>query len=300
MRLAIVIPFFKLTFFRQTLGSLAAQSDQRFTVFIGNDASPENPEELLKEFESKFTFVYKRFDQNVGGTSLTNQWERCIEMIQGEEWLMVLGDDDTLSDKVVEKFYENLPAFNKTSNVVRFSSQVIDEKGYPVARIYRQPQYEDPIHSYYRKFRGENRGSLSEFIFRRSQYDKFKFKNYPLGWTADDRAVIDICEGRKIFSINEAKVYFRKSTLHISSREDNFELKHQAHLQSMKDLIRDYHDQMDDEKRIFFIRLYENHILTFKKVNVEDWLYLHYLYFRFMKRHDILILLKSVIAKFLK
>ena len=176
--LAIIIPYYKLTFFRETLKSLAAQTDLRFTVYIGNDASPENPEDLLKEFEGKFKLVYKKFDQNLGGTSLTKQWERCIEMMQEEEWLMVLGDDDTLSEQVVEKFYENLLTFNKTSNVVRFSSQVIDENGDPVARVYQQPQYEDPIHSYYRKFTGENRGSLSEFIFRSGQYNKFKFKNY--------------------------------------------------------------------------------------------------------------------------
>lgn len=298
--LAIIIPYYKLTFFARTLESLAVQTDQRFTVYIGNDASPEEPDELLKKFKDKFNFTYKKFQQNLGGISLTKQWERCIEMMQNEEWLMILGDDDTLSPEVVAKFYENYTNFNQNSNVVRFSSQVIDENNHPVARIYTQPKYEDPLHSYYRKFIGENRASLSEFIFRRSQYDKFKFKNYPLGWTADDRAVIDFCEGSEIFSINEARVYFRKSTLHISSREDNFEIKQQAHLRSMKDLIWDYQDQMDDEKRIFFIRLYENHILTFKKVKAEDWLYLHYLYFRFMKRHDILILLKSVLAKILK
>lgn len=40
--LAIVIPYYKLTFFEETLQSLANQSDKRFKVYIGDDASPED------------------------------------------------------------------------------------------------------------------------------------------------------------------------------------------------------------------------------------------------------------------
>lgn len=297
--LAIVIPYHKLAFFRECLQSLVNQTDQRFSIYIGNDASAQNPEALLREIKGKFNLVYKEFEQNLGGTSLTRQWERCIEMIADEKWIMVLGDDDILSVEVVEKFYEHLPKFDLTSNAVRFSSQVINEEGKPIAKRYFQPKYEDAIHSYYRKLKGENRGSLSEFIFRRSQYDKFKFKNYALGWTADDRAVIDFSEGREIYSINDAVVYFRKSALHISSREDNLVLKQQAHLQSIKELIADYHHAMDKEILLFFIRLYENQVLSFKSVKVKYYADLFYLYFRYMKRKEILILVKSVIAKLL-
>lgn len=298
--LAIIIPYYKFTYFEETLKSLAAQTNKKFHVYIGDDASPEDPEDLLKEFNGACDFVYKRFDRNLGGTSLTKQWERCIEMIQDEEWLMVLGDDDMLSQEVVEKFYDNLAIFEESANTVRFSSQVIDENGNAVAKRYVQPQYEDAIRSYYRKFKGENRGSLSEFIFRRSQYEKFKFKNYPLGWTADDRAVIDFSEGKMIYSINDAAVYFRKSALHISSREDNFKLKHQAHLQSMKDLIADYQQVMQKEVLLFFIRLYENQVLSFKRVKLKYYAYLFYLYFRYMKRKEISILGKSVLLKLLR
>ena len=298
--LAIVIPYYKLTFFRETLNSLSAQTNQRFRVYIGDDASPENPQNLLQEFQGKFDYVYKRFSENLGSSSLTRQWERCIEMSVNEEWFMVLGDDDVLSEKVVEKFYENLSLIAHSSHAVRFSSQVIDEAGDPVAKRYFQPQYEDAIHSYYRKFKGENRGSLSEFIFRRSQYEKFKFKNYPLGWTADDRAVIDFSEGKMIYSINDAVVFFRKSASHISSRLDNMELKSQAHLASMKDLIADYRPAMGKEKLTFFIRVYENQILSFNKVKFKYYRDLFYLYLRYRNRKEIWVLSKSVIAKFLK
>lgn len=37
--LAIVIPYYKYTFFEATLISLKNQTDKRFNVYVGNDAS---------------------------------------------------------------------------------------------------------------------------------------------------------------------------------------------------------------------------------------------------------------------
>ncbi len=68
--LGIVIPFYKLTNFEATLESLANQTDQGFKVYIGDDASLENPVELLEKYKGKFDFVYHRFETNLGGISL--------------------------------------------------------------------------------------------------------------------------------------------------------------------------------------------------------------------------------------
>ena len=90
--LAIVIPYYKLTFFEATLQSLADQTDKRFMVYIGDDASLESPDDLLEKYQQKFDFEYYRFEENLGGTSLVKQWERCIAMTKDEEWVMILGD----------------------------------------------------------------------------------------------------------------------------------------------------------------------------------------------------------------
>ena len=45
--LAIIIPFYKLTFFEENLHSLAIQTDKRFKVYIGDDSSPYDCSILL-------------------------------------------------------------------------------------------------------------------------------------------------------------------------------------------------------------------------------------------------------------
>ena len=55
--LAIIVPYYKLTFFDETLQSLASQTIKLFKVYIGDYASTENPVELLDKYKGKLDFV---------------------------------------------------------------------------------------------------------------------------------------------------------------------------------------------------------------------------------------------------
>ena len=88
--LTIVIPYYKIDFFEETLISIANQTDKRFNVYIGDDTSPDNPSLLLDKFKDSFNFNYKRFDSNLGSISLVKQWHRCIDLVQDEEMLEIV------------------------------------------------------------------------------------------------------------------------------------------------------------------------------------------------------------------
>lgn len=49
--LAIVISAYKPDFLDQTLSSLAKQTDKRFSVYIGNDASPFNLDSMVLKYQ---------------------------------------------------------------------------------------------------------------------------------------------------------------------------------------------------------------------------------------------------------
>ncbi|UJF28767.1 glycosyltransferase [Kaistella sp. 97-N-M2] len=295
--LAVVIPYYKRTFFRECLASLAAQTDQRFTVYIGNDASSENPEDLLKEFEGKFNFVYKKFEENFGRTSLTKHWDRCIEMMEDEEWFMILGDDDCLGQNAIESFYESFHEINESHNVVRFSTQIINDCGTKISKVYQQPESENALRSYQRKLLGQNRSSLSEYIFRILKYKKYGLKNYPLAWSVDDRAVIDFCENKDIFSINRAVVYVRMSASNISSTMAYSNLMQEAILESSRELIFDYKKKMDRAQLRFFIENYENCALIFTKVDRRDLINITKLFLLYMPIKSKIYILKVILSK---
>ena len=271
--LAIIIPFYKIDFFEKTLASLAQQTDQRFQVYIGDDASPVPPTELLEKYQGKFNVTYKRFKDNLGSVSLVKQWERCIDMMQEEEWFMILGDDDVLGENAVETFYKNLPEIEKTAHVVRCSSVLINEKDEPISEEYHHPVLENAIESYCKKLKGESRSSLSEYIFRKESYNTFGFKDYALAWTTDDRAVIDFSQNKPIFSIN-ALVKVRMSDQNITGKKDNLQPKILARLQSTKAILQDYAPQLTLEQKKILFSVYENQLYRVETVSFSDALFL--------------------------
>lgn len=268
--LAIVIPYYKLHFFESTLASLAAQYNQNFNVYIGNDASPEDPWETINRYREKIKIEYKKFEENFGENSLVKQWDRCIEMTKNEEWIMILGDDDVLEPNVVSSFYKHLPHFGTSANVIRYSTRIITEEPYHVSDAFNHPVWESPTAAHFRRATGKTRSSLSEYIFGKSDYERYGFFDFPLAWHSDDRAWLEFSENKPIYSINDACVLIRNSHLNISGRTDNEEQKHQASMAFYRYLLFEQLPNYDKDQRLVIIKLYRNLIKRTRTLNLDD------------------------------
>ncbi|MFY0714760.1 glycosyltransferase [Seonamhaeicola sp. NFXS20] len=291
--LAIVIPYYKQTFFKATLQSLANQTDKRFHVYIGDDASPENPKKLLEFYKDTLDFHYTRFETNLGGISLVKQWERCLEMVQNEVWVMILGDDDTLGPNVVASFYENLEFLEKEkSTVVRFATQVINEYGDVISKVYKHPKTELASNFLLRKFKGGTRSSLSEYVFKKDKITTVKFKDFPLAWSSDTLAVVEFSGGNPIFTINSALVFFRLSGKNITGQGDSIE-KNKAWFQFYSYLLSKYGKQYSNELLEKLFDRLEKVQLNNKKTPLR-WLKLFWLYIVFFKYSRFLSLFKKI------
>jgi glycosyltransferase involved in cell wall biosynthesis len=285
--LAIVIPYYKIRFFEATLQSLSLQTDKRFKVYIGNDASKYDPTVLLAKYQNQFDFDYQYFDINLGSTSLTQQWDRCLTQVQGEEWVLLLGDDDVLDSNCVASFYCNLGEIRKNKiNVIRFATVVIDQDNLPLSEVYKHPELERSTDFLMRKFKGGTRSSLSEFIFKTSVLQDVQFKNFPLAWFSDILAVLEVSNFGLIYTINEAVVSFRWSGDNITSRTDNLVLKNEGsfafyyYLLKVKSAF--FNDEeisvlkaklektfLDNKKSLRFWRLFT--ILYFSKLYIKSY-----------------------------
>lgn len=274
--LAIIIPYYKLTFFESTLESLANQRNKLFKVYIGDDASPEDPTALLEKYKDKFDFVYHRFDFNIGGTSLTQQWERCVALTNDEEWYMILGDDDVLCEIVVASWYQNYEQFNLKSNLVRFASKLIFEKSNTLSNLYTHPVWETATDSFYRKFKQVSRSSLSEYVFSKTSYEKYGFYNYPLAWNSDDRAWLDFSDNKPIYTINDSIVFVRMSSINITGRSDNLLNKNLSEIQFYKFLISNKFKFYENNQRLELIKKYGKEIKRTRRLNLSEWIFVVY------------------------
>jgi len=294
--LAIVIPYYKLKFFEETLKSLESQINQRFKVYIGDDASPEDPEHLLQKYSKKFNFSYHRFDTNLGGTSLTKQWERCIGLTANEKWLMILGDDDVLDSNVVKDFYQNLYEIeNENIFVVRFSTVKIDEEGKVTTEVYYHPKIEQTIDFLFRK----TRTSLSEYIFLKSKVIDVGFKEFPLAWFSDVVAILEFSDFKRIFTINSAILKIRISNISISGNQFNGKLKSKAKFKYYYYLVVDKKKYFnDDQRKILLIQLGKIYINNKKKIFY--FIKISKIYISSFLIRDYFIFVKCIIKNYLK
>lgn len=243
-KLAIIIPYYKKAFFKETLMSLVKQSDKRFSLYIGNDASPENPENLIQENLQDIPYLYFNYSDNMGGKNLALQWERILENVQ-EEWFQILGDDDIISNNFVEEFYKNLEEVEKNKcNVIKYSLIRIDDQGEAVDEATKHPKLINPIDNFMQKFGEGKHNSLTEHLFRKNTFDLYGFKKFPLAWTTDDLAILEYSENRNIFFIDIAHAFVRVSDVSISGKTDNLPQKLLAIFMFEEYIILNFYSQL--------------------------------------------------------
>lgn len=217
---AIIIPYYKITFFEDCLNSLVNQTNKNFNVYIGNDNSPNDPKELIEKYSDQLQINYKKFDDNLGKDNLVLQWDRCINMSKQEEWIMILGDDDTLAPNVIEEFYKTTQGTEEKIELIRLASKLIDEKGETISKVYYNPELELAKDFFIRCQNGEARCSLTEHFFTRRCYDKHGFKNFPVAFGSDNVAWLEFSEMGNVMGINNAIANIRISSENLSSIKD--------------------------------------------------------------------------------
>ena len=277
--LAIVIPYYKITFFEETLQSLSIQTDKRFKVYIGDDASPEEPLVLLEKYKGQFEFVYRRFDENLGSISLVKQWNRCIALTGGEEWLMVLGDDDSLSPNCVADLYLNLDEIIQNHcKVVRFASIVNDAFHQKQSSLYKHPKLEKATDFFHKRYKNQTRSSLSEYFFKREAYLKYNFHNYDLAWYADDRAWLEFSDFGYIYSINTSHLIIGLSDENISRATYKIEIKEQVKILFFKYFILKNLFKFTRKHRLGLLLHFEQIVYLGDSVTFRFWLRLFFLF----------------------
>ncbi|MGV3704180.1 MAG: glycosyltransferase family 2 protein [Arcticibacter sp.] len=216
-RLAIVIPAYKLTYFRETLESMSAQECQDFTVYIGDDASPEDLASLVDEYSCRIPIVYRRFEENLGGNDLVAHWERCISMTEGEEWIWLFSDDDVMEASCVKNFYGCMTQVCN-AELFHFDLKFIDHGGFVTKICKAFPEYLSVAEFFDRRVGFRLNSTVVEYIFSRTAYEREGgFKNNDLAWCSDDASWIKLGRQTGIVTIPGANVSWRSGGLNISS-----------------------------------------------------------------------------------
>lgn len=216
-QLAIIIPAYKIDFFERTLQSLADQTCKDFTVYVGDDCSPADFKGLIEKYQNQLDIHYTKFETNMGGKDLVAQWERCVDLSQGEPWLWLFSDDDELEPNCVECFYKTINNTDAQSNVYHFGTFVIDDKSDIVRKSPEYPQSLYGYDYYKKKMLVKIDSFVVENIFRRSVYRRNNgFAKFDMAWGADTASWVIFAGDQPIQTIHGACVRWRQSDLNIT------------------------------------------------------------------------------------
>lgn len=248
--LAIVIPAYKAAFLSKTLESLALQTNPDFTVYIGNDAGEAGIEEIVNQFKDRLDILYQYFENNLGGSSLVKQWERCFAFIQNEGWIWLLPDDDYADPECVELFYDHLQ--KSDFDLFRFNVRFVTADEKKIKTNATLPSVQPAFDSLMEKLSFYRPSTVAEFIFNKKKFERTGFAEIPMAWGTDDLLWYRIGKDKGIFGCNDAYVYLRQSDVNISNNYSSMgKEKIAANFIFFEKLLQTeaFAEEMTDEKR---------------------------------------------------
>lgn len=267
--LAIVIPAYKINFFGKVLKSLANQTCKEFTLYVGNDGSKDDFKGLLESYQGKINIVYKYFSENLGRENLVSQWDRCIDMVQDEEWIWLFSDDDFVDNNCVELFYKTKKEQHNI-DLYHFNVALVNERDDVIRSDFNDfPKYLDTELFLLGILKQQYHCTVVEFIFRKSTFFRSgRFQSFDLAWCSDISTWIKIGNSNGILNIPNAVVYWRSSQLNISCSHNIDTLKRQFNAQiEFAKWICDFLPISSMELQLLALK---NHLIFWLIQNVKD------------------------------
>ena len=216
-RLAIIIPAYKAKFLPAALESIAAQTCKDFTLYIGDDCSPEPIGDIVEQYRDKIELVFQRFAANIGGKDLVAQWERCIAMSHNEPYIWLFSDDDVMEPSCVEKLLKQIENMKGAYDLYHFDVKEINEEGEVTKALPEYPQVLGAYDFYKGKNTGRCRSYVVENVFSRRIYEQSGgFKNFDLAWGSDVATWCIFCGNKGMYKIPDTHVRWRRSSQNIT------------------------------------------------------------------------------------
>jgi glycosyltransferase involved in cell wall biosynthesis len=216
-QLALIIPAFRAKYLEESLESIAGQTNQKFNLYVFDDASQEPIQEMAQKFQMRQPLTYHRFSENLGGRSLPQHWARCVERTT-EPWVWLFSDDDVMEANCVEALLREIEVTDGSFDLYRFNTQCIDSKSRVVATNDPYPNEEWGRDFLLVRLLEERGSTAQELVFSREAWKRVgRFQDYPLAWAVDDVFISEMGGNKPIRLIPKARIRWRLSGTNITS-----------------------------------------------------------------------------------
>jgi glycosyltransferase involved in cell wall biosynthesis len=186
MKFTIALPITKTRFLKETLDSIANQTETDFEVIIKNNGKNDTIKKEIKDL--CLPWIQKpnvQYYESEHQLSMPENFNSIVDKAQGE-FFTVLSDDDALEPEflkeitILTKKYEDTHVFHCKVNI-------INENGDITGTTQLCPEWESQIEFVYQRLAKERLFYLSDFVVRTEELLKIGgFNESTTGWGVDE------------------------------------------------------------------------------------------------------------------
>ena len=227
MKVSFILPAYKAKFLSLAIDSILSQSYGNFELIIVDDHSPEDIKGIVDRYNDD-RITYYRNAVNIGGKSLVQQWNHCIEFASGD-YLVLAADDDVYEPDFLKEMISLVQKHPKV-DVLRARVKEIDEEGKLLGLDGMIAEYCSMAEYIYHWRRATIMICIGNYMFKTATIKEKKFIDFPSAFCSDIASIINLAAAGVVNS-SDYLFNFRKSTIHLSSSNTQLEKKLEANNQ---------------------------------------------------------------------
>ena len=219
VKYSFVLPAYKASYLKESIDSILGQTYTDFELIIVNDASPEDLDSIVNNYDDKRIQYYKN-EKNIGGQDLVAQWNYSISYATGV-YLVLASDDDVYALDYLEKMdtlvmkYPDVKVFRPRVNRVDHTGRIFQIDGFA-------GEYLTQLECLYLWTCDALRSGIPFVIFNRQALMEIGgFVNYPLAWFSDDATILKLSYNGIGVYTEKSLFTFRFSNENISTAKNN-------------------------------------------------------------------------------
>lgn len=215
MKFSVAIPAYKKKFLYSCIDSILNQDFTDFELIIVNDDSPEDLEEIVKQFDDKRIKYFKN-KINCGSENVVDNWNICLSYASGD-YFILMGDDDEMMPNYLSVFYKLIEKF-PNQNVYHCRSFIINEKSNILRLTPSWPEWESVYENIWHRMNKLRDQYISDFVYKREFLKKNgNFYKLPLAWASDDITSFQAAFNNGIVHTQQPVFRYRESSITISN-----------------------------------------------------------------------------------
>jgi len=213
--ISVGLPAYKARYLKEAINSVLKQTYTDFELIIVNDASPENINGIVQDFNDPRIRYYEN-EKNLGQENLVENWNKVLNYARGE-FFVLFSDDDVYEPTFLEEMLTLLKK-RPSMDILHCRVRQVNAEGLTLGFTATAPEWENVVDFLYHRISLGRVHYIGEFLFRtRVLKDIGGFVDIPLAWGSDIATCCEVGKQNGVLFLSKPLYKYRYSALSLTN-----------------------------------------------------------------------------------